>query len=161
MGELTLTVAKSRCAPQCSSTRAKSAARSVLSLLAPRFNPRTASRGRFARRSAMASMPWLLNPNRLIAAWSSVRRKRRGFGLPGCGRGVAAPTSKKPNPARERPRSASAFLSKPAASPRGLARLRPATVVRRRGEVTRPGEAATPSLSAEIARPWAVSGSRR
>ena len=33
---------------------------------------------------------------RHLSALSRVRRKRRGRGLPGCGRGVAAPTSIKP-----------------------------------------------------------------
>ena len=47
----------------------------------------------------MASTPSLLKPKRLITARSSARRKRRGRGLPGCGSGVAAPTSTKPKPA--------------------------------------------------------------
>jgi hypothetical protein len=59
----------------------------------------------------MAVMPWLLKPKRLIAARSSVRRKRRGFGLPGWARGVAAPISMKPKPARESGARAVAFLS--------------------------------------------------
>ena len=129
LGLLTLTVAKSRCAPQCARTRAKSSARSALSLLAPRLRPITASFGRAANRAAAASIPALLNPKRLITARSSLSRNRRGRGLPGCGRGVTAPTSMNPNPARASGASASAFLSNPAANPTGLGRRSPARLV--------------------------------
>ena len=61
-----------------------------------RCRPAAARRG--GRRSA--ATPSLLKPKRLMTARSSVRRKSRGRGLPGCGSGVAAPTSTKPKPAR-------------------------------------------------------------
>jgi hypothetical protein len=48
-------------------------------------------------------MPWLLKPMRLMMACRSGRRNRRGFGLPGCGRGVTVPISMKPKPRRARP----------------------------------------------------------
>ena len=125
----TLIVAKFTSAPRCDITLAKSAARSSLSLLAPRLTPKTPS-GRFcSRRARAASMPLLLNPKRLIAASSSVRRKRRGLGFPGCARGVIAPISTKPKPARIKGEIASPFLSKPAATPIGFESIRPARSV--------------------------------
>ncbi len=48
----------------------------------------------------------------------------RGFGLPGCGRGVSVPTSTKPKPRSSSASGTSAFLSKPAAMPRGLGKSR-------------------------------------
>ena len=89
-------------------------------------------------------MPSLLKPNRLIAARSGASRNRRGRGLPGCGRGVTAPTSQKPKPVRRVASGALAFLSKPAATPTGLGRARPATEVASRGEVTGPLPPARP-----------------
>ena len=95
---------------------------------------------------AIAAAPSLLKPKRLITARSSVRRNRRGRGLPGCGRGVAAPTSTKPKPARD---------SGPAAPPRSCHSRRPAPPdwpasgppdrVRRRGEVTAAGSGTRPA----------------
>ena len=83
----------------------------------------------------MAAAPSLLKPKRLMTARSRDRRNRRGRGLPGCGRGVAAPTSTKPKPARPSAATAWAFLSRPAARPSGFGRSRPARRVASRGEV--------------------------
>ena len=47
----------------------------------------------------------------------------RGFGLPGCGRGVTVPTSRKPKPSVARPARWAAFLSRPAASPTRIGKL--------------------------------------
>src|SRR5262249_55845149 len=58
----------------------------------------------------------------------ALRRNRRGRGLPGCGRGVSVPTSTKPKPSAKSPATAVASLSKPAASPIGVGKRRPATV---------------------------------
>ena len=115
--------------------------------------------GRFLSRAAICSMPSLLKPKRLIAALSSVSRKSRGLGLPGCGSGVAAPTSIKPKPDAKRPLTACAFLSKPAASPTGLGNSSEPIRVRKRGDVGGVIFGAKPSCSALIASPWAVSGS--
>jgi hypothetical protein len=51
----------------------------------------------------------------------------RGRGLPGCGRGVIVPISRKPKPRRARPSIASPFLSSPAARPMRLGKRRPMT----------------------------------
>ena len=126
LGELTLTVAKSNAWPQWASTFAKSSARSALSLLAPRLRPTTAPFGRCSIRLAIVTIPSLLKPKRLMTARSSVRRNRRGLALPLWACGVAAPTSKKPNPARDSGLIAWAFLSNPAASPSGLSSCNPA-----------------------------------
>jgi hypothetical protein len=109
----------------------------------------------------MASIPSLLKPKRLMAAWSSVRRKRRGLALPVCGRGVAPPTSRKPKPVRDSGAMASAFLSNPAARPTGLGSDIPASVVSSRGEVTGPDSGSIPVFSAAMASAWARSGSMR
>ena len=83
LGEETLTVAKSTYAPHVVSTEAKSAARSVLVLFAPRLRPTIPALGRTARRLAMTSAPSLLKPKRLIEAWSSRKRNKRGLSFPG------------------------------------------------------------------------------
>jgi hypothetical protein len=44
----------------------------------------------------------------------------RGFGLPGCGRGVIVPTSTKPKPSAASASMCAPFLSSPAASPTGF-----------------------------------------
>jgi hypothetical protein len=162
-GDETLTVAKSTCGPHSASTCAKSAARSALSLLAPRFRPTIAPAGRSASRAAISWAPSLLKPKRLIAARSAASRNSRGRGLPGCGRGVAAPTSMKPKPLRDSGRRAVAFLSNPAASPTGFGRSSPASLnpqsVRHDRHCARC--LTVPSWSARRAKPWAVSGSTR
>lgn len=56
----------------------------------------------------------------LMMALSSISRKTRGFGFPGCGSGVTEPTSTNPNPISLSPAMASPFLSNPAAIPIGL-----------------------------------------
>src|SRR6185436_17729893 len=61
----------------------------------------------------------------MARAWG--RRKRRGLGLPGCGRGVTPPSSTKPKPSAARASTCSACLSSPAASPTGFAKSRPMT----------------------------------
>jgi hypothetical protein len=62
--------------------------------------------------------------NLLMIAMSSSRRKTLGLGFPGCGSGVIVPISTKPNPILNKPFSASAFLSKPAAHPIGFSKVR-------------------------------------
>ena len=80
---------------------------------------------------ATVAAPSLLKPMRLISACCSGRRKRRGFGLPGCGRGVTVPISRKPKPMRRTAPGQRQFLSKPAARPSGCGSSpRPGTVVR-------------------------------
>ncbi|MNN62736.1 hypothetical protein D3C81_1780620 [compost metagenome] len=76
-------------------------------------------------RPAIASAPLLLKPIRLISASSGSRRNRRGLSLPGWPFGVTVPTSIKPKPMDENPPTASAFLSRPAASPTGVGKCRP------------------------------------
>ncbi len=124
---------------------------------APPARPRAAP----ASRAAIASAPSLLKPKRLIAARSSVSRNRRGRGLPGCGRGVAAPTSRKPKPARISGASATAFLSKPAARPTGLGSASPASRVASRGERHRPRQRRRPPKAAERRAPPAPAAMRR
>ena len=159
LGEDTFTVAKSTYGPACFNTVAKSSARLELVLFAPRFRPTGMPMPRLLRRAAIASQPWLLKPKRLIEARSSLRRNSRGFGLPGCAIGVAAPTSIKPKPALDKGATTSAFLSKPAAKPTGLGMFKPATLVARRLDVTGPGVGARPIFRALIAKPCANSGS--
>ena len=48
-------------------------------------------------------------------------RKRRGLGLPGCGRGVTVPSSTNPKPSAAQPRMATPSLSKPAPRPTRIA----------------------------------------
>src|SRR5215217_3431831 len=80
------------------------------------------------RRWAAATVaPWLLKPMRLMTAWCSGRRNRRGVGLPGWGRGVTVPISTAEKPQANRPSTASASLSRPAARATGWAKRRPAT----------------------------------
>ena len=52
----------------------------------------------------------------------------RGFGLPGCGRGVTVPASMKPKPKLPSASMWSPFLSMPAASPTGFGKSSPITV---------------------------------
>jgi hypothetical protein len=59
----------------------------------------------------------LLKPRRLMSASASGKRKMRGFGLPGCGRGVTVPTSMKPKPIAPKPSMQRPFLSRPAGQP--------------------------------------------
>ncbi|KIX79231.1 hypothetical protein SF23_01755 [Streptomyces sp. MBRL 10] len=72
----------------------------------------------------------LLKPIRLISARSGTRRKSRFFGLPGCGRPVTVPISTWSNPSMDMPSMATAFLSKPAARPKGPWKRRPRASVR-------------------------------
>src|SRR5690606_9118231 len=136
---------------------------SLLSLFLPRLTPTGPSpcRRQLSRRAAAASKPWLLKPMRLITARSPVRRKRRGFGLPGCGRGVTLPTSTRPKPSRSSGPTASAFLSKPAARPIGLAKRRPHSRTARLGSSIAAARGTRPALSRRSTRPWARSGSSR
>jgi hypothetical protein len=57
------------------------------------------------------SWPSLLKPSRLMTASSRTSRKMRGFGLPGCGRGVTLPISAKPKPKASSASGTSPFLS--------------------------------------------------
>jgi hypothetical protein len=61
-------------------------------------------------------------------------RGRAAFPADGCAE--TEPTSTKPNPIRLVTATASAFLSKPAASPTGPGKSMPATLVRRHGSRT-------------------------
>ncbi len=74
---------------------------------------------RAARRSATAAEPSLLKPMRLISARSATRRNNRFLGFPGCGSPVTVPISMWSKPSMDMPSMATAFLSKPAASPKG------------------------------------------
>ena len=126
LGDETFTVAKSIKLPQVSKTFTKSIARCELFLFAPKFNPTIPVLGRFDNRSAITSIPSLLNPNLLIDPWSSFNLKRRGLLFPFCGSGVAAPTSINPKPVFNKGAITSAFLSNPAAKPIGFGSSRPA-----------------------------------
>src|SRR4051812_13069273 len=98
------------------------------------LTPTTPPRGsRSASRADTASSPSLLKPSRFTSARSSGSRNRRGRGFPACGFGVTVPTSTNAKPWRSSAAKASAFLSKPAASPSGCGRARPASRQRRRG----------------------------
>src|SRR5258706_13732801 len=126
-------------------------------MLIPRM-PRYFARATFASRR---STPSLLKPRRLMIASCSITRNMRGLGLPGCGRGVTVPTSRKPKPSAARASRYSPFLSRPAASPTGLGKSIPMT--RRDGAWGAPtASSAAPGPSAESdfsVRSWASSGS--
>ena len=96
--------------------------------------PRHDARAALARNR---STPSLLKPSRLMSASASGSRKRRGFGLPGCGRGVTVPHSMKPKPSAARPSMCAAFLSRPAASPTRLGNCEPHRRDRRRRRARR------------------------
>src|SRR5690606_3050171 len=101
---------------------------------------------------------------RLMMAWASGRRNRRGLGLPGCGRGVTVPISMKPKPSCPRPSMASPFLSRPAARPTGLANSRPMIFTGRAAGFLHsspfsPRRPPAPSRSRDSS--WAVSGDSR
>ena len=104
----------------------------------PRFTP-TGIPGhapaclRECSRLATISAPSLLKPSRLMTASSSGSRKRRGLGLPGCARAVTVPISAKPKPSASHAGRATAFLSKPAASPSGAGKRTPNTERSKRG----------------------------
>ena len=74
-----------------------------------------------------ASRPSLLKPRRLISARASGRRNMRGLGLPDCALGVTVPTSTNPKPMAPRASMQRAFLSRPAARPTRLGKVRPAS----------------------------------
>ncbi|MNR33997.1 hypothetical protein D3C85_1517270 [compost metagenome] len=98
---------------------------------------------------------------RLMIASASGRRNRRGLGLPGCGRGVTVPISTKPKPSWAKPSMAAPFLSRPAASPTGLAKFRPMTVTGKEAGALvssplRPRRPPAPIRSRD--RSWEVSG---
>ena len=141
-----------------------------MSLFLPMFTPTGAGRHSSSRsRPAMACMPSLLNPKRLISAACSGSRKARGLSLPGWGRGVTVPTSTAPKPSAKSPTMASAFLSSPAATPTGLGKSSPATcmrsdvlsgIARRRSTFATPG-AASSNDNPHIATSCARSASRR
>lgn len=97
------------------------ASSSGTTLVLPMFTPTTVLKTAFRapRRSATAAEPSLLKPMRLISARSATRRKRRFLGLPGCGSPVTVPISMWSKPSIDMPSIATAFLSKPAASPKG------------------------------------------
>src|SRR6185312_5071075 len=126
-----------------------------LPILAPTMPPRPR---RAASRVTTAGRPPLLNPRRLISAASSPRRKRRGRGLPSCGRGVTVPTSTKPKPKRSIASGTSASLSKPAASPIGFGNSRPQSLMARLGASGAARRGATPRRNAAIVARCAVSG---
>ena len=76
-----------------------------VSLFLPEVDAHGAGPPLAARAGARPSRaaPWLLKPMRLMSAWCSGRRNRRGGGLPGWARGVTVPTSTQPKPRREQP----------------------------------------------------------
>jgi hypothetical protein len=80
-----------------------------------------------AIRTATASAPSLLNPNRLISPCCAGSRNTRGRGFPGCAFAVTVPASINPNPNAAQAGSATAFLSNPAASPTGFGNFNPNT----------------------------------
>ncbi|PAV93508.1 hypothetical protein WR25_07179 [Diploscapter pachys] len=108
--------------------------RSVASLLAPTLMPSRPER-RFAARALArpASRPPLLNPIRLMTARSATSRNSRGLGLPVWGRGVSVPISTAPKPIANSPSTATPSLSRPAATPSGLANRRVPIWVASRG----------------------------
>jgi hypothetical protein len=112
LGEETLTVAKSTCGPQVASTRAKSAARSGLSLFAPRFRP-TGTAGSLAGGEAGGDRlhPVVVEAEAVDGGAVLGQAEEAGFGVARLRAGVAAPTSMKPKPARERGAITVAFLS--------------------------------------------------
>mmetsp|Transcript_72076 Transcript_72076/g.208755 ORF Transcript_72076/g.208755 Transcript_72076/m.208755 type:complete len:294 (+) Transcript_72076:448-1329(+) len=80
---------------------------------------------KLSKRFAMASEPWLFKPILFTTASSLGMRKQRGFGLPFEGRAEIEPTSAKPKPLMAPTFSigtSSAFLSKPAATPKGVSK---------------------------------------
>ena len=77
--------------------------------------------------STRLSTPKLLKPKRLTMPSASLTLNKRGLGLPGCGRGVTVPISIKPKPKAAKPSMTAPFLSKPAAKPTGLEKVRPIT----------------------------------
>ena len=97
-----------------------------------------------------------------MSAWASGSRNMRGFGLPGCGRGVTVPASMKPKPNVASPARCSAFLSSPAASPTRFGNVMPITVT---GDpaARAPNARATPNCAARSSaanvNSCAVSGS--
>ena len=91
----------------------------------PMFTPNTHSGRCRLMFIASSAAPQLLNPARLISARSRGKRKSRGRGLPGCGSLVTEPTSIKPKPSADSACAAVPFLSKPAASPTGFAKVKP------------------------------------
>src|SRR5690606_33609923 len=138
--------------------------------LLPMFTPITAfgarRRSAFNRRSAALATS-LLSPMRLITARSGTSRNSRGFGLPSCGIAVTVPISMCPKPSASSPRTPIAFLSKPAATPKGDGKVRP----RARTCCSGPGAVSalfaqdsggTPSTRMTAMAAWcANSGSRR
>ena len=96
-----------------------------------------------------------------MTASSSMRRKRRGCGLPACGRGVTVPHSTKPNPASNIASGTSQSLSNPAARPTGLGSCRPPTSVFKISEVITPPFGPRPARSNFTVVTWARSVGRR
>src|SRR5258706_7078275 len=126
-------------------------------MLIPRM-PRYFARATFA---STRSTPSLLKPSRLMIASCSTSRNMRGLGLPGCGRGVTVPISRKPKPSAASASRYSPFLSTPAASPTALGKSIPMT--RRDGAWGAPTASNTapgPSAASDFrVRAWASSGS--
>src|SRR5512139_587177 len=119
-------------------------------------------RRRASSRLATASAPSLLKPIRLTTARSSGRRNSRGRGLPGCASPVTVPTSTNEKPSAARASIPSAFLSKPAASPRGPGKVSPMACTCE-PEGPRGSRASTGRPARSVAKPtrWAVSASTR
>ena len=79
----------------------------------------TPSRASVSGRFSIAT-PLLGKPIRLTSACASGARQTRGFSFPICGNRVIVPTSTCPNPNAASPRTATPFLSYPAARPTGI-----------------------------------------
>jgi hypothetical protein len=102
----------------------------------------------------------LLNPIRLTIAPVTGSRNNRGRGFPGWACSVTVPTSTNPKPSAGHARSATPFLSMPAASPTGFGKSTPNTVTGARGaRLTRPTTLSVRSIRS--VRSWAVSASMR
>jgi hypothetical protein len=97
---------------------------------------------RRASRPATTLAPSLLKPIRLIRHRSRGSRNIRGAGLPGCACAVTVPISTKAKPSAARPSMPSAFLSKPAARPKGPGNSRPSALTRSAGSSLGPSAAA-------------------
>ena len=94
-----------------------------------------------------------------MMAPSAAERKMRGEGLPFCGFGVSVPISTKPNPVARSGANTRASLSKPAAMPTGLRKLRPHSCLRK-PRIVRHGGAGIKSeleaLDGEVMRPLRI-----
>src|SRR5207244_721019 len=97
--------------------------------------------------------PGLLKPIRLISASSATARNNLGGSFPGCGCQVTPPNSTKPKPRAAHAGTAAAYLSIPAARPRGLGKERPKAATGKLG-----AEKKEPRISRQNSR-WLIHSS--